>query len=308
MKRILITGKGSYLGKSVAEYLDRYNLAHGSERYHVDMISLREEGWKSMDFSAYDTVIHMVGMAHADIGKVSEETKRKYYEVNCDLAALTAEKAKREGAAQFIYMSSVIVYGDSAGVGKEKMITADTEPSPANFYGDSKRQAEQRLKELADEHFSVAIVRSPMVYGKGSKGNYPLLVKLAEKMPVFPDIPNRRSMIYVENLAEFLRLLTERGTGGIFLPQNAEYTTTCEMVRAIADAMGKRIIPCRILNPFVRIAAHVPGKVGRLADKAFGSLTIDQGLSLREISGYQIYSLEESIRRTHEDQYHHSIV
>lgn len=281
---------------------------HGSEAYCVDMISLRDENWKNTDFSVYDTVLHMVGMAHADTGNVPEETKRKYYEVNCDLAVMTARKAKSDGVAQFIYMSSIIVYGDSAGVGKKKNITSDTKPSPANFYGDSKWQAERKLTELSDDNFSVAIVRSPMVYGRGSKGNYPLLVKLAEKLPVFPDIKNSRSMIYVENLAEFLRLLLERGAGGIFLPQNAEYVNTCEMVQAIAAVSGKHIIPCRILNPFVRIASYMPGKIGRLADKAFGSLTIDQGLSLGTISGYQIYSLEESIRRTHENQYNNSIV
>lgn len=301
MKRILITGKGSYLGGSVARYLGEYNAIHGCEAYSVDMISLRDESWKNADFSIYDTVIHMVGMAHADIGNVPDETKRKYYEINCDLAVTTAVKAKKDGVAQFIYMSSVIVYGDSAGVGKEKNITPDTKPSPANFYGDSKWQAEQKLNELSDDSFSVAIVRSPMVYGKGSKGNYPLLAKLAEKMPIFPDIKNKRSMIYVENLAEFLRLLSESGAGGTFLPQNAEYVTTCEMVQAIASAMGRRVIPCRILNPFVRIASHVPGKIGGLANKAFGSLTIDKEVSCREISGYQIYSLEESIRRTHEN-------
>lgn len=301
VKRILITGKGSYLGGSVERYLQQYNSIHGSEMYRVDTISLRDESWKNADFSVYDTVLHMVGMAHADIGNVSEETKKKYYEINCDLAVMAARKAKEDGAAQFIYMSSVIVYGDSAGVGKEKNITPDTKPAPANFYGDSKWQAEQKLNELSDDNFSVAIVRSPMVYGRGSKGNYPLLARLAEKMPVFPDIKNRRSMIYVENLAEFLRLLTERGEGGTFLPQNAEYVTTCEMVQAIGAVMGKKVIPCSILNPFVYIASHVPGKIGGLANKAFGSLTIDQGLSYRSISGYQIYSLEESIRRTHEN-------
>lgn len=308
MKRILITGKGSYLGRSVERYLREYNTTHGSEAYCVDMISLRDESWKNTDFSAYDTVLHMVGMAHADVGNVLEETKKKYYEINCDLAVMTAKKAKDDGVAQFIYMSSVIVYGDSAGIGKKKNITSDTKPSPANFYGDSKWQAEQKLEELSDDNFSVAIIRSPMVYGSGSKGNYPLLVKLAEKMPVFPDIKNKRSMIYVENLAEFLRLLAERGVGGTFFPQNAEYVTTCEMVQAIAAASGRKIIPCRILNPFVYIASIVPGKIGRLACKAFGSLTVDQGLSLRMISGYQIYSLEESIRRTHENQYNYGIV
>ncbi len=301
VKRILITGKDSYLGQNVKRRLEEYNDSHGGGMYCVDVISLRGDEWKKTDFSVYASVLHMVGIAHADTGNVSEETKRKYYEVNCDLAAEACRKAKESGVSQFIYMSSVIIYGDSAGVGKDKRITADTKPAPANFYGDSKWQAEQKLNAMADEDFSVAIVRSPMVYGKGSRGNYPMLVRLARKLPVFPDIKNSRSMIYVENLAEFLRLLIECGEGGTFYPQNAEYVNTCRMVCEIAAAMGGRVAPCRLLNPLVHIAAHVPGKTGALADKAFGSLTIDKDLSRRRISGYQIYSLEESIRKTHED-------
>lgn len=300
MKHILITGVNSYIGSSVDRYLAEYNAEQGRELYRVDTVSLRDGTWESMDFSPYDTVLHMVGKAHADIGHVSGETKQQYYEVNRDLAVRTAEKARRDGVKQFVYMSSVIVYGDSAPVGGRKHITADTIPQPANFYGDSKWQAEKALEQLAGEDFAVAIVRAPMIYGKGSKGNYPMLAKIAEKLPVFPDIPNERSMLYIENLAEFLRLLAESGRGGIFFPQNKEYVTTAHMVQAIGAAKGKHIRLWRICNPFVKLASKMPGKIGGMANKAFGSLTIDRQLSIRDIDGYQRFSLEESIRRTHE--------
>ena len=240
----------------------------------------------------------MAGIAHADVGNVSDDTKALYYQVNRDLAYETAGKARDQGVKQFIYMSSVIVYGDSAPVGQKKHITEQTPLSPANFYGDSKKQAEEALLPLMNEEFQVAVLRPPMIYGKNSKGNYPLLAGLAGVAPVFPDILNERSMLYVENLAEFIRLLVESGKGGIFYPQNAEYTTTSQMVKAIGQVKGKRVRLWKVLNPLVLLASHIPGKIGGLADKAFGSLTIDQSLSRKDFDGYQIFSLEESIRRT----------
>lgn len=302
MKRILITGANSYVGNAVAEYLSAYNEAVGNAVYHVDKLSLRDGTWKDKSFAGYDTVFHMVGIAHVDVEHVSEETKQHYYDINCDLAATVAKKAKEEGIRQFVYMSSVILYGDSAKVGRQKNITADVAPAPANFYGDSKLRAETELGKLAAEDFQVALVRAPMIYGKNSKGNYRTLEKMACKIPVFPNMKNERSMIYIENLAEFLRLLAESGKGGIYFPQNAEWVSTAEMVREIAAANGKKIRLCKMLNPLVRLCACLPGKPGNLVNKAFGNLTIDRELSRREgIADYQKYSLKESIRRTYEN-------
>lgn len=310
MKKILITGASGYIGTNVERYLTEYNAREGRESYRIDCLSLQDPAWEDFDFSPYDTVLHLAGKAHADIGHVSEGVKQEYYDVNCELAVRTATKAKEQGVPHFVYLSSIIVYGDSADVGKTKCITAKTKETPANFYGDSKWQAEQRLRVLEEDSdtkpFRIAVVRPPMVYGKGSKGNFPLLVKLAEKMPVFPDVRNERSMIYIENLAEFLRLLMESGQGGIYLPQNAEYVTTAEMVRAIGAVKNKKVHLIGILNPFVWLASKMPGKIGGMANKAFGSLTIARefsakemtGVSCKEIKGYRICDFEESIYRS----------
>jgi len=297
MIRILITGLNSYIGNVTERYLAEYNAREGRELYRTDKISLRDRSWEEMDFAPYDVILHVAGIAHADIGKVSEETKERYYQVNRDLTEQVAKKARKEGVKQFIYLSSVIVYGDSAGVGGQKLITARTHPQPANFYGDSKWQAEQRLQALVTDSFHVAVLRPPMIYGKDSKGNFPMLVKLASKMPVFPKIHNERSMLYAENLAEFIRLLAEQGIGGTFFPQNEEYVTTSEMVQAIGRTMGKNIRLWSILNPFVKLASKMPGKISGMANKAFGSLTIDKELSVRDIDGYRIYSFKESVER-----------
>lgn len=297
MKKVLITGEGSYIGTNVEQYLQEYNALQGRECYRVDTISQKDETWENYDFSPYDVIFDVTGIAHADIGHVTEEEKKLYYRVNCDLAVQTAGKAKAQGVKQFIYMSSIIVYGDSAPVGQCKHITPDTKPQPANFYGDSKWQAELQLAPLEDDTLRVAILRPPFVYGAGSKGNYPILSKLARKLPVFPTIKNERSMLYIENLCEFIRLLVESEEGGLFFPQNKEYSTTPEMVSAIAESSGKKIYLWSLLNPFVRIASKCPGKIGKLVNKAFGSLTYDMSMS-DTMGDYRIYDLKESISRT----------
>ncbi len=301
MKRILITGENSYIGSNVERYLQQYNAQEGRECYRIDTISQKDVGWENYDFAPYDIVFDVTGIAHADIGKVDEETKKLYYQVNCDLAVQTAKKAKKEGVKQFIYMSSIIVYGDSAPLGQRKRITPQTQPAPANFYGDSKWQAEQQLTPLATDEFQVAILRPPFIYGKGSKGNYPLLAKIAGKTPIFPKVENERSMLYIENLCEFLRLLMESGQGGLYFPQNAMYSNTSDMVKYIAESRGRNLYLWMALNPLVKLAGKCPGKIGRLVNKAFGSLSYERSMS-EAFEGYQRYDLRESIERIEADR------
>ena len=298
MKRILITGAASYIGTSVARYLLEYNRKQKKELYQADTISLRDPSWEMADFSQYDAIYHVAGIAHVDTGKVTEEEKQKYYDVNRDLTIRVAEKAKKEGVGQFIFMSSIIVYGAIAYVGHQKYIRKDTAACPENFYGDSKLQAENGLQKLADASFRVAILRPPMIYGAGAKGNYALLTRFAGRIPAFPDYKEERSVLYVENLAEFVRLLVESGRGGVFFPQNKEYAATSQLLELIREAEGKKTVRSSFLNPFVRLGALMPGKLGILVNKAFGSVLIDRELSDKDFTGYQLYSLRESILKS----------
>lgn len=293
MKKVLITGANSYIGVSFENYVKQ----HFDSELDIDTVDMIDGSWRTKNFSPYDIVYHVAGIAHADVGNVSDEVKAKYYAVNTDLAIETAKKAKDEGVKQLVFMSSVIVYGDSAPYGNKKRITATTEPSPANFYGDSKWQADKGVRELADENFTVTVLRPPMIYGKGSKGNYPTLASMAKKMPIFPDIQNERSMLYIENLCEFLAQVMLRGEGGVFWPQNKEYTRTSDMVRMIADVSGHKIGVSKTWNWVVGLASKIPGKPAVLANKAFGSMSYDQAMSKYDFE-YQIVDLKESIKRT----------
>lgn len=287
MKKILITGSGSYIGRSFEKYILSY-----PEEYSVDTVSMRGDGWKSMSFSGYDAVLHVAGIAHSESGKPGSDKTGEYRAINTTLAIETAKKAKADGVRQFIFMSSIVVYGNKTAIGKPKVITADTAPSPTNCYGESKLEAEEGMLPLADESFHVAVIRSPMVYGKGSHGNYPRLESIAKRMPFFPRVRNERSMIYVVNLCRFIKWLADNGSGGVFFPQNAEYTNTSEMVRMIAAANGKKIRLVGGMTWLLRILGCFTGAVG----KAFGNITYDRALS--EYPGFECISLEESVAET----------
>lgn len=285
--KVLITGAGSYIGESFRAYCEEHcpNIACST----IDMI---DGTWKEQDFFGYDSVFHVAGIAHADVGKASGEEQENYYKVNTDLAIACCRKAKQEGTKQFVFMSSMIIYG-----GRE-YINETTVPSPDNFYGNSKWLADKGVRELADGHFHVAVLRPPMIYGKGSKGNYPVLAKLARKLSVFPDAGNKRSMLYIENLCEFAALLMLSGEGGIYFPQNKEFTKTSELVQEIGRIAGKPVKVTRLLDPAVWAALHVPGKISDLANKAFGSSWYDQKLSQYTNINYQKTDLIKSIAQT----------
>jgi len=285
MKKILITGKNSYIGTNVENWLSTFN-----NKYQVDTLDMQDNNWSNYDFSSYDVIFHVAGIAH-----VSKDPKLKdmYYKVNRDLTIKTAKKAKDEGVSQFIFMSSIIVYGNSSIMGKEKVINKETKPDPADFYGDSKLQAEDGILNLESNDFKITILRPPMIYGRKAKGNYKKLSKLAKITPVFPDVDNKRSMLYIDNLSEFIRLLIDNGEAGIFYPQNKEYVNTSDMVKIISKANNIPIYLTSIFNPILKALSS---KIN-IINKVFGSLVYDKEMSeYRE--EYRVADFKESIIET----------
>ena len=284
MKRILITGANSYIGTSFEKWV-----AKEPDKYLLDTVDMIDYSWREKDFSSYDVVFHVAGMAHVSSDPNMEDL---YYKVNRDLTVETAEKAKQDGVKQFIFMSSIIVYGDSSSINKKRVITRETVPMPTNFYGNSKLQAEEGIKSLEDDNYKVAILRPPMIYGKDSKGNYPRLAKMALKIPVFPDIDNERSMLHIDNLCEFIRLVIENEETGLFFPQNAEYVKTSEMVRLIAVVHGKKVRCVKAFNWLFKLFS-----VG-IVNKVFGNLVYEKPMSDYDKGNYRIRDLRESIELT----------
>jgi len=298
IKKVLITAEHSYIGGMFEEYV----VKHYSENFEIEKLSTRDDSWREKSFSDFDIVFHVAGIAHADVGNVDEATKAKYYAVNTDLAVEVCEKAKAEGVKEFVFMSSMIVYGDSAPYGKSKVVNEHTVPVAANFYGDSKLQADVAVRSLADDNFKVIVLRPPMIYGKNSKGNYPTLAMLAKKIPVFPDVDNERSMLHIDNLCEFLcqiMLVKDVKENAIVLiPQNAEWTKTTDMVKEIASVSGKKIVTMGIMKPAVSLVGKMPGKIGGLVNKAFGNSAYAHEISVYPGINYQTTTLKESIVKT----------
>lgn len=255
MKKILITGANSYIGTSFENYM-----AQWPDKYQVDTIDMIDGTWREKSFSDYDCVFHVAGIAHR---KETPENYHLYYEVNRDLAIQTAEKASADGVSQFIFLSTMAVYGIDEG-----MIDRNTQPAPKSNYGRAKLEAEHGIKKLRSKDFAIAVLRPPMVYGDGCKGNYQSLVKFAKKMPFFPDYYNKRSMIHIDRLISFVKGLVDGRADGLFFPQDEEYVCTCKMVQQIAKDMGKDMKLYKILNPAVYLlkACTTKGK------KAFGNL------------------------------------
>lgn len=280
MKRILITGAGSYIGTSFESWVSQW-----PEKYRVDTIDMRGNEWRDRSFSSYDVIYHIAAIVH-----VKENDTDKYFSINRDLAVEVAKKAKVEGVKQFIFLSTMGVYGKET-----KFIDENTKPNPKTPYTESKLKAESLLSELVDDSFRVAALRPPIVYGKDCRGNYPRLASMALKVPVFPKVKNERSMIFIDNLSEFVRLAIDKELSGLFFPQNKEYVNTTELVQLIAKVHGKELKATGVFNPFVPLGI----KMSEIFGKVFGSFVYDKKMpGGPEELEYETCSFHDSIDRT----------
>ena len=276
MKRILITGKTSYIGTSFASYIK------DNPEYQVDTISVRGEDWKTQDFSVYDVVLHVAGIAHK---KETKENQQEYFNVNYTLTKELGKKAKDEGVSQFIYLSSMSVYGVTEGV-----ITKDTIPNPTSAYGKSKLEAEKYLETLQSDDFKVAIIRPPMVYGKNCPGNFAKLEKISRISFCFVDSNNQRSMIYIKNLSEYITIIMNNYNYGIMFPQNINYVNTFSIYETIRKTRLKKYV--RISNRRIK-STNI-----NILNKVFGDLVYDKQIDKIDMRSYNIVDFRESIEQS----------
>lgn len=286
MIRVLITGAGSYVGESVRKYI-----LSTSSAFDIDAVDTMGDNWKKADYTKYDVVYHVAGIAHVNADPKMEPL---YYKVNRDLTIEVAKHAKAAGVKQFLFMSSQIVFHESQSL-KAEVLTRDTREHPNGFYGDSKLQAEKGLKMLESPLFRVCILRPPMIYGPNAKGNFPRLAKLACKTPIFPAWHNKRSMLYIDNLAEFVKQAILRKLEGTFYPQNKEQSDTVEIIRFFAKEAGHKVWITKLFNPFVWLGSFVLQPI----NKMFATYYYDPEMSKHDFD-YQLVSLEESLKRVAE--------
>lgn len=279
--RILITGENSFVGLNFVKY---------SQFRDIDQISLINNKPEDIDFSKYEVVLHLAGIVHQS-KKISEEL---YYKINRDLAVQTAQNAKERGIKQFIFLSTVKVYGDSHNdpVRNEHSICL-----PTDHYGKSKLEAEKELLGLNDDKFKVSVIRSSVVYGEGVKANIRSLIKLVSRMPVLPlgGIKNRRSFVYVENLVSYIERVIIKRIPGIFIAADPEPVSTTALIQLISNSLGKKAYLFS-LPGWVVVAGHklLPGTFSRL----FDSLEFDNSDTLKKLDFEIPYKTEEGISRT----------
>lgn len=280
MRRVLITGVNSYVGTNVEKWLMKE-----TNNYYVETLDMKNPNWINFDFTKFDVVFHVAGIAHVSKKKSMEDL---YYRVNRDLTIQTAEIAKSSGIKQFIFMSSMIVYSS-----KESQISTNTQPNPDNYYGLSKLQAEEGLDKLQNKNFKIAIVRPPMIYGPNSKGNFSKLISLAKKTPIFPRYDNKRSMLYIDNLSNSIKFLIDSDLNGLFFPQNNEYVNTKNVIAMTKKIVHKRLWLTRLFNPFIYLLKNKISLLNKMFSDSYYSFEMSSN-----ILSSNIVSFEESLMMT----------
>lgn len=285
--KILITGKHGYISNSLKRYFEKRTSNIGGD---INLLDLRGEEWLREDLSIYDIVIHCAALVHKDETRLSLED---YVRVNTELTKKLALKAKEDGVSFFVFFSTLAVYGLTGSVYENVVLTKDTIPNPKTKYGISKYQAEKELQELEDDVFHLAIIRPPFIYGNGCPGNYSRLREIVLKYNCVPQIMNQKSMIYVDNLCEFVYRICVGRKAGCFLPQDLPYRQTFDLCRCIAKYNGKKPYETKIFNPFIRFASRWVKSIR----SSFGNLYYQEDESKMEFE-YSLIDFDESIKRT----------
>jgi nucleoside-diphosphate-sugar epimerase len=224
MKKIAVTGATGFVGKRLMEY--------NQDKYHLQALLLREGDVKLLNLARVDAVVHLAGKAH----QMTPIEDSVYFEVNYELTKNLAIRAKEQGVRQFVYISSTKVYGDNI----TEVLNETSICHPTDAYGASKLKAEQFLSTLQSPGFNIAIVRPPLVYGPGVKGNMIKLLELAAKKYPLPlgNIHNARSMVFVDNLIELINAIINKEAAGLFIAGDQQAVSTSELITLIRKSLG----------------------------------------------------------------------
>jgi UDP-glucose 4-epimerase len=240
-----------------------------ADKYEVDTVDMKDSSWKDKNFSEYNVVFHVAAVVHQ---KERQKTNEQYFKVNRDLTVEVANKAKDSGVSQFIFLSTMAVYGEEGKLGQEIIINDNTPVNPKTFYGISKFEAEVELNKLKAKNFKIVVLRPPLVYGPNCPGNYARLEKLAVKLPVFPLIDNNRSMLHIDKICQFVKEYIDEEAEGLFFPQDDKYVNTSLMVKELAEKNRSSIYLSKIFGLIIILF----GKRIPIFNKIFGNLVYEK--------------------------------
>ncbi len=277
MKKLLITGSTGYLGDT---FINQYNC-----KYKFEKFSLLNQKLEDINFNSIEVVLHCAALVHQKI----EHPYEKYHEINVDYPVKLARLAKQNGLKQFIFISTIAVYGED-----EEKLDENTICNPITQYGKSKLEAEKELFKLNDDDFIVSILRLPMIYGKDAPGNIDSLVKLVKKLPIIPldRIENKRSFISIQNLCYIINEVIMQNQSGIFLASDDEPISTSRLIELIAKNLDKKIYLVKIPFSETLLRLLKPSFHKRL----YGSLEVDNSITKEKLNLKNPYSVEEGIK------------
>ena len=278
-----MTGKNGSLSTSVADHL------RAKKEYDVEQISLRGDAWRQSDFSDVESVIHIAGVTPQN-AKSAED----YYKINSELTKDLAEKCKADGAKQFVYISSMAVYGVEQSMDISKgTVAKDTQPNPTTDYGKSKLLGEEYITPLESNDFRIAIVRVPSVYGKGKTEYIDQYKDLAEKLPVIPRAfeDHYKSAICVDNLCELIYLVVKDQAHGINCPDDGQISAV-DFCSAIYPNKKKSRFIGKMMELILKSNARILDYYGAVCYSQESSSVFD--------GQYRILDLKEAIIKAYE--------
>lgn len=308
--KILVTGGTGFIGKFLlAELLKQGHfvraairpsnkLASGVEVFEVAEANAPTDWVRALH--GIDTLIHLVARTHI-LKETGEDTFKLFRQVNVEVTRTLALAAVKAGVKRFVYVSSVKANGEGA----ERPYSEKDVSNPQDAYGVTKWEAEQVLHKIsAETGMEVVIVRPPLVYGKGVKGNFAQMIQVLKKGYPLPlsSIRNLRSLIYVENLVDALILCATHpnAAGQTYLVSDGEDISTPDLLRELSYAMKKPVKLLPFSSVLIRLAGQLLGKSGQV-DKLMGSLQVDSSKIRLQLNWKPPYSLREGIKRTVQD-------
>jgi UDP-glucose 4-epimerase len=275
--KILLTGATGFIGSHFTQH---------NTSYEITPFSFQNGNINTLNVSGYDAVLHLAALVHQMNGADAKE----YEQVNTIRTLELAHKAKADGVKQFIFMSTIKVYGEES----DTAYTETTPCYPQDAYGKSKLHAEQELQKLSNEHFAVSIIRTPIVYGAGVKANIRNLIDLIQNIPILPfgNTHNHRSMVYVGNLCALIDSVLTQEAEGIFLACDDSLLSTSDFIRKIAETLGKRLylIDMPLFEHILKFFKP------SLHQRLFGNLIVDNTWTKERLGFYNPYSTDEGIK------------
>jgi nucleoside-diphosphate-sugar epimerase len=307
--KVLVTGASGFVGRALCVELARHGYRVRRAVRTLDTVptptgevvpigTLSGATDWSAAVAGVDAIVHLAARVH-----VMRETARDplalFREVNVDATEALARAAAGRGVKRLVYVSSIKVNGEHT---PDVPFRPDDVPQPQDPYGISKWHAEQTLWRIARETgLEVVVVRPPLVYGPGVKGNFLRLLRLARLGIPLPigALKNRRSMVYVANLCDALTqcIPHPRAAGNTFLVSDGEDLSTCDLVARLAHAGGARARLWRVSPRILRIGASITGRSAEI-DRLASSLIVDSSCLLDTLGWTPPFSVDEGLRET----------